>query len=747
MERCRRFSTANSFQQCFALALVSGLLYCCAFMAYPQGPLATAPSPRPELVLQLGHSDEVERTAFSPDDRILASGDNAGVVKLWDTETGDLLASWPANDQTLSLAFSPDGRWLAAGGTRNTKVWDWRTRTLARTFEVEFIRGKQYPERVVNLAWSPDGKTLVTIDGSARLWDVATGQQQREVKTRDFVSVNVVAFSSDGQLMATSGDGVRVWEANTGKLVRVISWEGASAIAFLPDGHTLVTGNGPWVRLWDIRNGKLLRLPSPVRGISGGALSEDGRLLARATQDRHIQLWDVQTGHLLHTIATEEPAFGSRFPPRDEMMLSHQGRLISQLPSSQYGTIVLSDTETGRRKLVFQGMPGGTSPLAYAPDGHALVTGYSGSRNLMLWDTRTGHPVRTLPVRGYVLARVAFAPDGFTLYGIPRLEYGVQPLESWDITTGQRRAVPELEQEFRAIALSPDGKLVAGADGSKIELLDLRSRKTLHTLTGFGGLMPSLTFAPDGRLLASTDNSAIRLWDVATGHRMQTLTTGNPYGASVYMAFSPDSTLVASRDHDSGTIDIWDTRTGQHLRGLAGHGPTHGAFIFSPDSKTIAVGGHEAEIDLWNVATGQKERTITTQSGGRPRMAMAFAPDGQVLATEAQDGAAQFWNVADGSLRATLMTFPAPRPARTAKAPNPAIAHTASQTGPGSGAGFGSASPLPDWIAYTPAGYYDSSPGAARFIRWRDGEKLWPAERYEATFHRPDLVQKALAGG
>jgi len=50
----------------------------------------------------------------------------------------------------------------------------------------------------------------------------------------------------------------------------------------------------------------------------------------------------------------------------------------------------------------------------------------------------------------------------------------------------------------------------------------------------------------------------------------------------------------------------------------------------------------------------------------------------------------------------------------------------------------------PDWIAFTPEGYYAASPGAGGFIRWRVGDTLHAAKLYESKFHRPDLVQKAL---
>ena len=74
-------------------------------------------------------------------------------------------------------------------------------------------------------------------------------------------------------------------------------------------------------------------------------------------------------------------------------------------------------------------------------------------------------------------------------------------------------------------------------------------------------------------------------------------------------------------------------------------------------------------------------------------------------------------NASDGSLRYTLRLFP-------------------SDDG----------TTLAGWVAFTPEGYYDGSPGVERFLRWRVGDASLPADRYAATYHRPDLLRKALAG-
>jgi hypothetical protein len=99
-------------------------------------------------------------------------------------------------------------------------------------------------------------------------------------------------------------------------------------------------------------------------------------------------------------------------------------------------------------------------------------------------------------------------------------------------------------------------------------------------------------------------------------------------------------------------------------------------------------------------------------------MGLAFVDSGRMLASGSTDGTLKMWGVGDGKLRATFQVLES-----QADGKNPGV---------------------PAWIAYTPEGYYDASPGAAKFIRWRVGGELLPAGSLETEMHRPDLVQQVL---
>jgi WD40 repeat protein len=207
-----------------------------------------------------------------------------------------------------------------------------------------------------------------------------------------------------------------------------------------------------------------------------------------------------------------------------------------------------------------------------------------------------------------------------------------------------------------ALAFSPNGKVLAtgteNANGSNdfnaAQLWDVTTRgKIGKPFTGDTDTVVAVAFSPDGRILATgSDDDTARLWNVTTHEQIGTpLRVPGFWVTSV--AFSPDGKILATGSAD-GTVRLWSVATHRQI----GHpievpnsalGPT---FAFSPDGKTIAVGGGEdGSVRLWDVAAeapvgkpfaGQAEDFINS---------VAFSPDGKTLATGDSNGYATLWNV------------------------------------------------------------------------------------------------------
>jgi WD40 repeat protein len=294
-------------------------------------------------VLQ-GHADVVWNVVFSPDGTALASGSADGTARLWDIATGeimfvlegtsqpgagtfsygdddgDLQVSGVSNTAAVwSVAFSPDGAILAVGrgdpwvGPGSLQLYDTATGQLLSELYPETHPPCCEMVTVQDLAFSPDGTLLATAngDGTARLWDVATGKE-RAVLKGDTGWVGSVAFSPDGALLATGGawsdcdygekcapdEGeVRVWDVATGEQLALVAGPlgGVRSVAFSPGGKIIAFAGG-WedgtVTLWDTTTREtLVVLENDF--VSSVAFSADGTLLATGAGDGTVRLWGV----------------------------------------------------------------------------------------------------------------------------------------------------------------------------------------------------------------------------------------------------------------------------------------------------------------------------------------------------------------------------------------------------------------------------------------------------------------------
>ncbi len=586
---------------------------------------------------------KISEIQYSSDGALLVVATGIGIW-IYDTTTYQEVALLTAHTSAVEcLAFSPDGNILASGGEDGT-ILLWHRSTGAQKVLTKST------ESISNLTFSPDGKTLANGGGGTiRFWDTITGEQKAAL-TGLPEHINNLSFSPDGKTIVsvTWGGDICISDIITGKPKKTFTvrmTDSVFSVAFSPDGKIVAIGNSDGIiYLSDLNTSKLKRkLTGHSEDVQKVVFSPDGKMLASSSYlDETVRIWDAHTGeHRLTLTEHTGDIEGLAFSP--------DGKTLASSGSGD-GTIRFWDVRTGNEKYAVPGHTDYVYSVAFNPDGKFVASGYSDG-TIRFWDTGTGLYLKTLKGSNNDASGLVFTPDGKTLACTDSLNIRLQ-----DARTGEEKMLLTGHTwGIHSMALSPDGDILAsGSEDTTIRLWDMHTGAHKKTLNGHEHRVYSVAFSPDGKTLASgSDDNTIRLWSVDTGETERILTghagefEGVDNGPSSVegvksVAFSPDGKTLASGGGDN-VIHLWDVETGKSKMTLIGH--THWVFslAFSPDGKTLASGSVDSDIRLWDPHTGQHKKTLTGHTAWV--RSIVFSPDGKTLVSGSDDGSVLLWTI------------------------------------------------------------------------------------------------------
>ena len=545
---------------------------------------------------RMGRSDRASVLVFSPDGQCLASsGGRYDAVYVWHLETSEQVAKFTVDEElqppryrppVIPLAFSPDGKSLIGATPENTfSVWDIETGERRA-----HLTG--HSAIVIYLLFSPCGEFLTSVDwdGGLHKWEVdklTTKDPQPLITSMPEVTKSVdYTYSADGVLLAATASGmtITVWDVERNRKVATLTHkEIIWRFHFSQTGSQLVIGGTDTFQTWNI--GDPAPQPPAIRDhysvCSSVKFSPDGQTLAAGYWSGEIHLRDAQELELQTIFRCEGTIRSIDFSPCGNKLAATSSDKIVRVWD-------LKEPEAPPIELT--GHQASLYAVAFSPKGNLLV---SADLNgvLGVWDVEHDYELQMFTEETDWIWSIAFSPDGKHLVSAHEKEKA----QLWDIESGAQitelssnlprdatkykgndhqiqRKLRRLEKGLedkrtpKAIAFSPDGNLIAGDVLGEIRLWDTTTYEIRMVIfLPFGcGRAEALTFSPCGRYLASgaswlagTDKVSIRLWEVTTGENIATFWS-HPTDIQS-LAFSPDSTLLASGSYD-GTILLWDMK-------------------------------------------------------------------------------------------------------------------------------------------------------------------------------------------
>ncbi|CAE6510279.1 unnamed protein product [Rhizoctonia solani] len=537
------------------------------------------------------------------------------------------LASWYIGDSIQTVCYSPDGTHIIAAVGNKIHIVDGRKgQAVLRPLE-------GHTDLVIALAVSPNGSYIASgsYDATIRIWDANNGKLVSTPIKAHSQRVTSVAFSPDSARIVSTGafNPLRVWSVQNGE--QIIGTNPANkpldcvrTAVFSADGSFIISGDDTGsVAYWDAYTGSLVsRKPNQHSArINSVSISSDGTRLVCTSNDGSIYLWSTETQQtILGPIGDSQYCRQAVLSPNNQFIASHSG----------FGEIYLWEAETGRMVAIvyreyeiYLGDRKQVKSISFSPDSSQLVS-CAGDGTVSIWDVQAAICTTNSP---------------------GRVQHGIHS----------------------ACFTSDGSQIVTGGRNGSICLWDVQSAHlVIGPLTGHKGYICSVAISPDGAYIASaSSDKTIRMWDakdpkgvykVVESHTkradsLKFTTNGSQllYGSIVYSigeslssditldsknnsrdewaaevptkniccnSSSPDGLFAASGSAD-GTVQVWDSRTGQVILGpIWAHTQAVSRILFSPDGTHVVSCSLDNTMRFWPLPGKPKREGLSTGSAG-----------------------------------------------------------------------------------------------------------------------------------
>ena len=426
--------------------------------------------------------------------------------------------------------------------------------------------------------------------GALYIWTLASGEL-RQITAHDNV-IWKIAFTRDGASVATaSWDGtVKLWDVATGAEQKRFTVPGEQLHRVAISDRVLAVGTGKGtVVLFDLASGHALGALAGAHSSAVLALAFDGagERLSVGSEDHAISLWDVASRKI-------ERRFDAHDGPVTDIAFMSDGKRL--LSVSYDPTLKLWDAAAGILVQSWHRHDSGVVGVEER-DGRAYTAGF-GDKSIIAWDLSKADVVAVKSGHQVLVQAAAFSRDGrVAISGSDD-----HAIKTWDVASGVELSTIEAHKDvIYAMDVSPDGKVLAtGGFDRAIKLWDTASGKHMRDLLGHEDAIYELVFDATGSRLASISaDKTLRIWETAAG---STLRKHALDGAPVALAAAGNSLVLTTMQGSHFFLPTWEAAP------VRRHGGGWGV-VFAPDGGSYFIGGSNGRYDQLALK-GETLRTV-----------------------------------------------------------------------------------------------------------------------------------------
>ncbi len=695
---------------------------------------------KPNLIIPIGHTDNITAINLTQNEQYLVSGSGDKTVKVWDVNTGRELRTITENDYVVKiLAFNNRIYTLTSG---NMNVYDLVSGNLIHSLN-------DTANAYNSMSLSDDGKHLMLSNWykPVEIYETNSMNLMDTVRARVGFQSIMMLFNNGEYLISNYLDSVYLYQVSTDSLVRGFAGKLVGILDnYLNTGHQyLITGD------------------TVIKFYNLNTFSDD--------LEYFISIFPHDTAHKIDTLSGEYVPVYQIIDEVGETSLSGNRLLISD--NSQ---VILIDLGTQEVIMKMEKYIGAYDPkITLTNDGKHFFTGNDEGR-IRMWDSQNGEELKRFGGKTMPVFSIDFAIGSNKLIvGSAESTSGSYNLYLWDMEKGnliKSRSIPSHSSGFGIdIKLSPDEHKILSASVGEMSLWNLLSDSLFFFSSNDfffsnSGFVKEVEFAKEGTYALSMNMFGdINIWNTITGVLENSIHT--EASESFDIEISSDDQFIIGLVLDTSLpsyqyqLCSWDFETGEKIKSIPVKGqeytlsschlsdddryvlttydltmsmitdkPNSVALIdyeneriikivdidslgwitcleYFKDNNFALTAAYDFIIKRWDLKGG----TLIQEFPGHTNFVTSIIslPESDILISGSEDNTVKIWDIKENKEIATLVSIDSN-----------------------------------DWVVYTPAGLFDASPGAMKYLYYTVGMETIELEQLKERYYEPGLLSKLL---